>query len=148
MKVIVINPIEHNIYYTEAPDPKIEGYPAWLEWCDNVIGCDAIDVAELSGGDSVIVDDEGLLKGSALFAHVDRLAALAGIAIVVSTDHMGETHPPKCTVEQLHDKVMFVEFLGTQGRIGILQDIVLNNKICCANPECQTSTSIVHAEHQ
>lgn len=131
MRVIVINPHAHNIYATEAPDPKIEGYTAWLNWCYNIIGCKYIDIAELSGGDSVIVDDEGLLTNKPLFVHIDRLQPLAGTAIVTSTNFEGGTIATKTSVMEVFEKISFITPMGVTQGIPTFVDVIADPRLCC-----------------
>ena len=76
--------------------------------------CSHFDVARIGNGDAIFVDDEGLLRNGVqpAFQHKDYHSLLVGNGVVLGSGSMGESLPPKTTVEEIRDSIQF----GTIGR--------------------------------
>ena len=85
-----------------------EGLQGWY----NAIGCDLVTVVTYIGdqGDSLLVDDEGLLKSPKhFFLFGDYVQPLAGNGIIVGCDDEGETIDAKSSVEDIRGMVRFMD---------------------------------------
>lgn len=71
--------------------------------------CNYFDVARIGNGDAIFVDDEGLLRSGAqpAFEHKGYHSLLVGNGVVLGSGSMGESKPPKSTIEEIRDAVQF-----------------------------------------
>lgn len=82
------------------------------------IGADTFDVVGMEKGDGIYVDDEGLLKGPALFFHVRGMdTPLAGKGLVLGTDNDGESVEPKILLETLRQRVRWATPVKVNKRV-------------------------------
>ena len=77
-------------------------------------GFDCVDAVQISSGDTIYVDDEGLLKNPTDFFSVPGyLSPLAGNGVVLGIDVWGEDTPaPKITIDELKRSVLFWTRIG------------------------------------
>lgn len=101
-KAILIDALNKQVREVTLPD----GLQGWY----NAIGCDLVTVAfHISDRDSVLVDDEGLLKEPMHFFLYDGyLQPLAGNGLVVGCDEEGHTIDHSTTTQAIADKVTFM----------------------------------------
>jgi hypothetical protein len=102
IKVIVIDPFKNEI--------REDSYDGSLEGLYKLGNFELFDVGPtFENGDSVYVDDEGLLKDNQeFFVMAGYQQPLAGIGVVIGTDEEGESVDCKSSLEEIKNKVMFV----------------------------------------
>jgi len=101
MKVFVINPVERTITEAEYSGVYTEIY--------TLGGFDCFSVVNISDGDGIFVDDEGLLKsGQSFFGVTGYPQPLAGCGVVIGTDMDGDSVEPTVTLEWLRSNVVFL----------------------------------------
>tara|TARA_A100001035_G_C27704588_1_gene464203 strand:+ start:605 stop:988 length:384 start_codon:yes stop_codon:yes gene_type:complete len=95
----------NEIFYLDKSEPK-------YQWIQRMIGgnFDCVDIND--EGDTIYVDDEGLLKGSNYFFEVhsplyEKPYPLAGTAIVSGTTIEGNDAKPKITHKELKEIIKF-----------------------------------------
>lgn len=102
LSYFLINPFDQTIapvYY----DGELSSMYALLQCnCVTVAGCPRYDL---------FVDDEGLFKPEQkhFFCFDYPSQPLAGMALVAGCDSQGNAVPPDITLEELEDRIMFVE---------------------------------------
>ena len=71
--------------------------------------CSHFDVARIGNGDVIFVDDEGLFRTGVqrAFEHKEYHSLLIGNGVVLGTGSMGESLPPKSTVEEIREAIQF-----------------------------------------
>jgi len=107
MKAHLIDPANRTVTTVELPDSK-DRLPAIYRH----LQCDTFDVAGLPNGDSVYVDDEGLLKPMQHFFAVRGMPdPFAGRGLVMGTDSRGHSISPTITLAELGKHVKFIELL-------------------------------------
>lgn len=77
-----------------------------------LIDCECFDVVRINDkGDGIFVDDEGLLhdKPQAYFICAPYPNPLAGKGLVLGTDGEGESISPKITIEELEQRVFWLQ---------------------------------------
>lgn len=102
-KAILIDSTAREVRAVDIDQPTLQGWYA-------AIGCDMVTVATyLDDGDSILVDDEGLLRSPAyFFIYEDYPAPLAGNGLVVGCDEEGETVDAKADLEYIRSRVRFL----------------------------------------
>jgi hypothetical protein len=75
------------------------------------IGVDCFDAVLLDAGDTIFVDDEGLMKEPQYFFRVDDSTPLAGKGFVLGTDDEGDSISPRITLDQLKARVTFYQLV-------------------------------------
>ena len=95
----------NEIFYLDKSEPK-------YQWIQRMIGgnFDCVDINDK--GDTIYVNDEGLLKGSNYFFEVhsplyEEPYPLAGTAIVSGTNMEGDDAKPKITHKELKEIIKF-----------------------------------------
>lgn len=85
----------------------LDGLDGWY----NAIGCELVTVVtQLDDWDSLIVDDEGLLKDPEQFFLWEGYdQPLAGNGLIVGCDEEGETQDCRTTAEAVRGKVKFMD---------------------------------------
>jgi hypothetical protein len=79
------------------------------------IGCTCVDAVRMDDGDTIYVDDEGLLKQPnpnsfwALPELYAEQACWTGKGLVLGSDGQGDTIEPKVTLDELKRMVRFLE---------------------------------------
>lgn len=103
----LINPADRTITAVELPDTG-DKLPAIYKH----LQCTTFDAATLPNGDSLYVDDEGLLKPCCHFIAVRGMPEpFAGRGLVVGIDSRGRSIAPTISLEQLTSSVKFIELL-------------------------------------
>ena len=71
--------------------------------------CSHFDVARIGNGDAIFVDDEGLLRSGTqpAFEHKGYHSLLVGNGVVLGCGSMGESQPPKSTLEEVREAIQF-----------------------------------------
>ena len=102
MKAILINPKLRTI--TEVD------YAGTLESIYQLTECDCVDAVGLPNGDSIYVDDEGLLHNPEFFFVLRHspFQPLAGTGLVVGINDEGADIACKSTLEQIIKQVTFI----------------------------------------
>lgn len=104
MKAIKIDTKKREVYEVDIQGRDIKTIHKELE-CD----CFTQVGQALDNGDTLLVDDEGLLKDVwGLFIIGQYPQPLAGHGLLIGVDDEGETVPVKSTVEQIRKLVQFV----------------------------------------
>lgn len=110
MQALLIDPANQTITTVELPDTG-DKLPAMNEH----LQCDMFDVVTLPNGDTVYVDDEGLLKPLQHFFAVRGMPEpLAGRGLVVGTDNRGRSVTPTISLQELTEHVKFIELITKQ----------------------------------
>jgi hypothetical protein len=81
------------------------------DWQDiaPAIGADLFTCVDLGGGETLYVDDEGLLKNPEHFMMIGGYPEpIAGSGLILGTDEMGESKDTELTVELVRDGVHFI----------------------------------------
>jgi hypothetical protein len=101
MKAILINSIEQTV-------TEIEYSGNWRD-ISKLIGCDLFTVVNMGKGDTIFVDDEGLLKDPQYFFKLDTYRSLlAGNGLILGSDDEGESIACKVTVEEMRSRISFI----------------------------------------
>lgn len=76
-----------------------------------LLGCSTVAVVPCGSRYDLIVDDEGLYKPDQKFFLCGDFShqPLAGKALAVSVDDIGNTIPPRITLEELEARILFVD---------------------------------------
>lgn len=107
MKAHLIDPANRTVTTVELPDSKDR-----LTAIYRHLQCDTFDVAGLPNGDSVYVDDEGLLKPMQHFFAVRGMPEpFAGRGLVMGTDSRGHSINPTISLTELTHHVKFIELV-------------------------------------
>lgn len=107
MKAHLIDPAKRTVTTVELPDSKDR-----LTAIYRHLHCDTFDVAGLPNGDSVYVDDEGLLKPMQHFFAVRGMPEpFAGRGLVMGTDSRGHSVNPIISLAELTRQVKFIELI-------------------------------------
>lgn len=116
MKAILINATKKTIEEVDVPSENT------LKTWYSLIGCNLVTCAfYINETDSVLVDDEGLLKQPQhFFTYEGFHQPLAGSGLVVGCDEEGETTSVKTTLEEVREKVKFMDI------VEVLQYITAN----------------------
>lgn len=107
MKAILIDSDNFQVKEIDLPEDK-DG-EVKIEAIQEAIGFHHFDVARIGNGDAIFVDDEGLLRSGVqpAFEHRDYHSMLIGNGVVIGSGSMGESLPPKSTVEEIREAVQF-----------------------------------------
>ena len=103
MKAYLINPFAQTITEVDYSGDYNEIY--------QLINCDTFTCVELNEyGDTVFIDDEGLISGKPqeFFVLRDYPQPLAGMGLVLGTDQEGESKSPFATLEAVRNWVTFM----------------------------------------
>ncbi len=104
MKAFLIDPFTKTITEVEHNGDYKQIY--------QLIGADCFDCARINEhGDSIFVDDEGLLRDpvSPMFEHIGYPQALAGKGLVLGCNDEGEAIKPTTTLDELRQHVSWVD---------------------------------------
>ncbi len=103
MKAIVIDSENKKVYEIS--------YDGTLEHLYKLIDCRCFTCVELSNGDTLYVDDEGLYGNPRNFFTIDNYPQpLAGNGVILGTDHeTGESKAAASTVEDTDKDVIFMD---------------------------------------
>jgi hypothetical protein len=108
MKAYLIDPFTKTISMVEYSGDYNEIY--------KLIECDTFTCADFNSfGDTVFVDDEGLINGKdqEFFLIGDYPSPLAGKALVLGTNQEGESVEPSMTIEQVAVRVDWIPNIYT-----------------------------------
>ena len=112
MKAILINPIDETI--REVFYAKNKEYSR-LNWIQDTIDCKTIDGVRLDdNGQYMYVDDEGMLSNMNYFFRYTNNdfyvepVLIAGKALAVGTDHLGNDIEPELTIGDLRSRIQFL----------------------------------------
>jgi hypothetical protein len=107
MQAFLIDPANKAISTVELPDTG-DKLPAIYKQ----LQCDTIDAVPLPNGDTIYVDDEGLLKPILQFFAVRGASQpFAGRGLVVGIDAHGRSVTPTITLAELTNSVKFIELI-------------------------------------
>lgn len=109
MIAYLIDPFERKVTEVE--------YSGQYQDIYKLIDAQTFDVARLRNGDSIFIDDEGLMKSNEFFMHRGYYNPLAGKGLVLGTDEEGDSVSPSCTLDQLIEDVEFGLPLNVGGKI-------------------------------
>lgn len=110
MQALLIDPANQTVTTVELPDTG-DKLPAIYKH----LQCDTFDAATLPNGDTVYVDDEGLLKPLQHFFAVRGMPEpFAGRGLVVGTDNRGRSITPTISLQELTEHVKFIELITKQ----------------------------------
>lgn len=109
MKAILINPYDQTITQVDYSGDFRDIY--------KLIEAECFDVANITHGDGIFVDDEGLMNGPThFFEHADYHSPLAGKGLILGCNSEGESVDCKTTVEEVKSKVKFSTILEMRAR--------------------------------
>jgi hypothetical protein len=109
MKAILIDPFEQTV--------KEVQYSGDFNQIYDLIEAETFDVARISRGDGIFVDDEGLLNAPThFFEHSEYHSPLAGKGLIVGCDEGGESVDCKTTLDEVKAKVTFSNILQIRAR--------------------------------
>jgi len=122
MRAILINAYDRTVSETTVADDDYRDIYRALSTPEHVIETfTVVDISEDGYGETIFVDDEGLLKNpSHFFLWRDYGQPLAGNGLILGVDHnTGESESTHLTVEEVADMVTFVdnrtiEFVGCE----------------------------------
>jgi hypothetical protein len=102
MKAYLIDPVAKSITQVEYSGEYTNIYEH--------IQADCFDVVRVNDkGDSIFVDDEGLMKPNAFFLHRNYPSPLAGRGLMLGLDYAsGESVEPVCSIEELRQDIVFM----------------------------------------
>jgi hypothetical protein len=112
MRAILINPIDETI-----KEVFYEGNKQYsrLHWIQDTINCNTIDGVRLDEwGQYMYIDDEGMLSNMNYFFkytnndYYVEPVLIAGKALVVGTDHLGNDIEPELTIGDLRPRIKFL----------------------------------------
>lgn len=107
MKAHLIAPANRTLTTVELPDSKDR-----LTAIYRHLQCDTFDVATLPNGDTVYVDDEGLLKPMKHFFAVRGMPEpFAGRGLVMGIDSRGHSVNPTISLAELTHHIKFIELI-------------------------------------
>ena len=107
MKAILINSEKYEV--TEVDLEEDEFGEVKIEDISKQLKCNYFDVARIGNGDAIFVDDEGLLREGVqpAFEHKGYHSLLVGNGVVLGSGSMGESLPPKSTIEEIREAIQF-----------------------------------------
>lgn len=103
MKAYLIDPIAQSVTEVEYSGNYKDIYP--------LIDAELFTTVEINGtGDTIFVDDEGLLNGNphGWFAYADYPQPLRGRGLCLGSDDEGESVAPSITIDELREKIVFL----------------------------------------
>lgn len=107
MQAHLIDPANRTVTTVELPDSKDR-----LTAIYRHLQCDTFDVATLSNGDALYVDDEGLLRPLQHFIAIRGMPEpFAGRGLVMGTDSRGHSVNPAMSLSELIRHVKFIELI-------------------------------------
>lgn len=100
MKAIFIDAQNETVTEVET-----DGLETWYK----LLSCEVVESVRLNSyGDSIIVDEEGLLKKNRNFFRFGR-QPFSGSGIIIGVDDEGETMEPIITLEQVKANISFIK---------------------------------------
>lgn len=108
MQAHLIDPANQSVTTVELPDSKDR-----LTAIYRHLQCDTFDVATLPNGDTIYVDDEGLLRPLQHFIAIRGMPEpFAGRGLVMGTDSRGHSINPTISLAELTRRVKFIELIN------------------------------------
>lgn len=103
MRAILIDPEARTIVEVDHDNSSYKNISKTIE-------ASCFDVVSLARGDTIYVDDEGLLRPNHYFRWVpaDHLVILAGKALILGSDNEGDSVDAKISLQEVKDSVRFV----------------------------------------
>lgn len=107
MHALLIDPANKAVTVVNLPDAG-DNLPTIYKH----LQCERFDAVALSNGDTIYVDDEGLLKAPLhFFAVRGAPQPYAGRGLVVGVDERGRSVAPATSLQHLTDNVKFIELI-------------------------------------
>lgn len=111
MKAILIDPFARTVTEVDYSGDYHDIY--------QIIDCDTFTcVAAAGSGETLFVDDEGLINGKqqAFFGWMGYPQPLAGKALLLGTDLMGESMATNFTLDDANDHVVWLSLMNIGGQ--------------------------------
>ncbi len=113
MRAIVIDAVNRVVREEEFPD----GEGASLAFMQKAVGGYIELATELDNGDTVFVNEEGLLKGPQYFFDIGAHQAFAGNGVILNVDQDGNSISAVSPVEDIRASVTFMTPLEVRAAI-------------------------------